>query len=160
MSSIQVIRTEADFSDLSIVIGGQRIAAIDAFTASDDLQVTEVRGVGGRLIDLVPGAYSARGSITLALSDEKAFLTAANGGTQGRVTMGNAPGVWLLSWTGGGSVHSCILSGVILTGRHVSHSQRSGALTVSYDFKAVQVQVDGINPRNGGAASPLRAISF
>jgi hypothetical protein len=148
MKPLTVIQGEADFSDLSVAIGGKHFDALSAFTVSDDLQVTEIRGVGGRLVDMVPGVYQARGSVTLSLSSEKDFLTAANGGTAGRVTLGNAPKVWLISWTGGSQRHGCILSGVVLTGRHISHQERSGALTVSYDFKAVQVSVDGILPNN------------
>lgn len=140
-----VSRGAAQFDDLRVSIGGAPFIPIEAISWSDDLEVTEVRGVGGRLIDLVPGNYSGRGSITLPVSEEKDFLTKVNGGAQGRVTLGNKPTIWTVS-NGIEGNHAVILKGVVLTGHRVSHTQRSGVLVVSYDFHLERVETDGILP--------------
>lgn len=140
---VSIVKDAPGFRDLKITIGGQSFSSVESISWSDDLEVGEVRGVGGRLVDIVHGRYAARGSITFLLSEEKAFLSAANGGTQGRVTLGNTARHWVVSWAEG--TEACILEGVVLSGHRLSHSG-SGAMVVSYDFRAARVTTGGIGP--------------
>ena len=141
MATLTLVRDEHDFSSLDIRANGRPVSAVDSLSLSDDVEVTVIRGTGGRPVGVVKGSYSARGSVTLAKSREAEFLLDC--GITDSV-FGTPPMTWTVSAStpgAGGTEH--VLTGVVFNGRRESHSQRSGALLVTYDLIIEAITTDG-----------------
>lgn len=129
---------EFAFDSIEIRVNGQAVDYVESVSWSDDCAVTEVRGTGGRLLDLVPGNYSARGSITLAKTREAEFLDAIGVA----VTLCVPFTLSVTSLVEGRKPLSEVLEGAVLTGRRESHASRSGVLVVSFDFRALAIRTN------------------
>ena len=129
---------EFAFDSVTFRIGGHVADYIENVSWSDDCAVTEVRGTGGRLVDLVPGTYTARGSVTLPKSREEEFLSAI-----GVAVTLCVPFTLSVSTVVEGRLPlTDTLEDVILTGRRDSHASRSGVLVVSFDFRARKIRTN------------------
>lgn len=141
MGALVLVRDEHDFSSLDIRVNGAPVTAVDSLSLSDDVEVTVIRGTGGRPVGIARGSYSARGSVTLSKAREAEFLMDC--GIEDSV-LGCPPMTWNVGTStpgAGGTEH--VLSGVVFNGRRESHSQRSGALLVTYDLIIESITTDG-----------------
>ena len=140
MPSVTIIRDEHDFASLDIRVNGVPVQAVDSISLSDDVEVSVIRGTGGRPVGIVRGKYSARGSVTLAKSREIEFLRDC--GVQESV-FGHSPMTWNVAASTAEGATERILKGVVFNGRRESHSQRSGVLVVTYDLIIQSISTNG-----------------
>lgn len=129
---------EFAFDCLDLRVNGQSVDYVDSVSWSDDCAVSDIRGTGGRLVDFIPGNYSARGSITLAKTREADFLDAI-----GVLATLCVPFTFTVTaLVEGRTPVSEVLDDVVLIGRRESHSSRSGVLVVSFDFRARAIRTN------------------
>lgn len=128
---------EYQFASVKIRAGNRAFSRITKFSYSDECRTTDVRGIGGRLLELIPGQYEARISLEILKTEEADFLNVFRD-EAGKIFGKCAEIVISYADIGQKTVTECI-HGARLTSRRHSHSAGNEPLTVAFDLVAKEI---------------------